>query len=64
MPRLLISAMPPAALALERYSVVVVKNSGVAEMNPRPASVRPMIDASMGKCMAKRPIAATATQVA
>ena len=61
------SAMPPAALALDRYSVMVVKNNGVAEMNPRPASVRPMIDASKlpwENVMANRPTAATATQVA
>jgi hypothetical protein len=32
LPSLLISAIPPAALALDKYSVVV-KNSGVAETN-------------------------------
>jgi len=67
MPRLTMSAMRRRHSPVDRYSVMVVKNNGVAEMNPRPASVRPMIDArqvAVGKLMANRPTAATATQVA
>src|SRR5215813_5651569 len=67
LPRLLISAMPQAAAALDRYSVIRAKKSGVAAAMPIVANDRARIDPTRFPChsvVMNKPIAPIATHAA
>ena len=65
LPRLLMSARPPAAAPADRYSLVNAKNSGVADAipitaNDKASSEPPRLPCS--RVVTNRPIAAMQTQ--